>query len=209
MPATVDTAAPDRRPADKPAESAPRSGAVKIDIRKVQITQAPPARRYWAGVMSGAPFDQVTKGGVTFMKFKGTVPVADNGDGLDLRKPNERGDIVELTDDQLALVVKRVGNAALRIVPERVLRKDEAGNNVFVTRKSIGARIALDSVIYDPVKDRSGQPSPPAPYSAQENDVPLGRFLYLIPVSEKMPVDWRRHDPEPMCDAESMIDATK
>lgn len=199
----VDTAAPARGAGSPSQEVARPSGAIKIDVEQMAFSEAPPARRYWVGVRTSAPFDNVTKGGITFLKFKGVLPMSDAG-RIDLALPHERGDVVEITDQQLALVKKRVANMVIRTGRATEVRKDAIGNNVAVERTIVAGRVTLDSVVHvGPEKGRTVN------YRPEERDVPLGHYLYMVPVYERMPTNWRTEEPEPMCDADSMIAGPK
>lgn len=204
MPAPVETAAP--RNAGAPS-LASRSGAIKIDVASVPFAAAPPTKRYWVGVMPDAPLDNASAGPITFLKFKGSVPLSENERKFDLSKPHTYGDVIELTDDMLAVIRKRVANKVVRLASMKYLQTDHVGNKTEHEKQYVFRYFALDSVVYDVQKDRKGEPSPPRPYQPERSDVPLGYFLYMIPISESMPYGWREQTPERMCDKPSMYEA--
>ena len=175
--ASVDTAATiDRRATSEP----PKSGAIKIDLRKVERKPAPKTRRYWVGVMPDAPFDQTSSGGIAFIRYSERAPINEDGK-LDERIPHANGMVSELTDDQVEVIKRRVSNVVLRIVRSD---KDKADPN----NRGKGARIVklyLDE---------------PRGYRHAPGDSPLGHWLYMVPIAERMPLDWRSATPERMCD---------
>jgi hypothetical protein len=175
--ASVDTAATvERRATSEP----PKSGAIKVDLRKVERKPAPKTRRYWIGVMPDAPFDQTSSGGVAFMRYSERTPINEAGK-LDERIPHAKGMVSELTDDQVEVIRRRVGNVVLRVI--RGGGEEAEGKN-----SGKGARIVrlyLDD---------------PRGYRPVAGDSPLGYWLYMVPISERMPMDWRSATPERMCD---------
>lgn len=170
-----------------PVESGSRRGSDDLALRPVKVqprAKAPtptPARRYWIGVMLDAPFDSDSRGGVAFQKW-GEYPTFDEKGATTNNAP--RGTVVELTDSQVKLIRERVENIVIRIAKYTGDRAKGPRTETVLERIFLGS----------------------APkYRPQEHDVPLGHFLYMQPIGEKMPHDWRSGEPERMCDERSML----
>lgn len=190
-----------------PSEVAPKiASGVKIDIKSIKVTKAPPSKRYWVGVMPDAPFDIDSRGGVGVCKFKGRTPVTEAG-RIDLTIQHELGDVLELTDSQIELFKARVANVVLRVGSREDVVTDDLGNKRRVSVPYVVAKVFLDSKAYDVNLDRQGKPMPNRPYQPKTNDVPLGYYLYCVPLSESMPLGWRTSSPPRMCDVASMVSA--
>lgn len=173
--APVDTAATiDRRATEQKAPS----GAVKIDLKKIDRKPAPKTQRYWLGVTADAPFDQTSSGGVAFVRYSERTPINEAGK-LDEKIPHAKGVVAELTDDQVEVIRKRVGNVVIRVIRS----SGETGGT-----DGKGARI-VRLYLDDP---RGYRPMP--------GDSPLGHWLYMVPITDRMPVNWRGATPERMCD---------
>lgn len=195
-------------------ETAPPVGAtktrdpddpVKFTIDQVKILTAPKSRRYWIGVYPDAPFDHGSKAGVSFMKYKGPPPVDDDG-AFNPSKIQARGTVVSLTDAQVADFAAAVANVILRTghAPSDSITPDGKPRSAFVVRKWMH----LDSVEYDVQKDRKGEPQTKRVFEFTRDDVPLGYYLYCVPVREQMPSNWRDEKTPPrMCDTSSMVKA--
>lgn len=177
--APVDTAATIDRRATETTPKNP-SGAVKIDLRRVERKPAPKTRRYWIGVMPDAPFDQTSSGGFAFIRYSERAPINEDGK-LDERIPHAKGMIAELTESQLEVITRRVSNVVIRVVRGKGAEADK--NN-----RGKGAQI-IRLYLDDP---RGYRPAP--------GDSPLGYWLYMVPIAERMPLDWRSATPERMCD---------
>jgi len=171
MAKTVDSASP-----------ATRSGpdaAVQIDLGNLPRVEAAARRRYWLGIVPDGPMDHDSRGGIEFQKFD-RYPEWDEKGALLNADQVLRGKILELTDQQVALIKERVANVVLRV---------GSGPD---GRKTIVQRICLAS-------------SPT--YFPDERDVPLGHYLFMLPVSDAMPTNWRESIPRPMVAFATMLEA--
>lgn len=171
--APVDTAATIERRA---TPSAAPSGAIKIDMKKVDRKPAPKTRRYWHGVMRDAPFDVTSRGGIAFSKFSRRTPINEEGKLDEANIPHDLGMVSELTDDQIDVIKKRVANIVIRC-------SREGG------KTHLRTKLCLDD---------------PKGYRPMPGDSPLGYWLYLIPIADSMPIGWRSSAPERMCDEKEM-----
>lgn len=195
-------------------ETAPPVGAakprdldapVRFTIDQIKILVAPKTRRYWIGVYHDAPFDHGSKAGVSFMKYFGAPPVDDDGK-FNESKIQRRGMVLPLTDAQVAEFSEAVANVVLRTgrVTSDSIAPDGTPRTSFVVKKWMH----LDSVQYDVHKDRKGEPQAPRTFEFTKDDVPLGYFLYCVPLREQMPVNWRDEKTPPrMCDVACMVKA--
>ena len=171
--APVDTAATiDRRATEQKAPS----GAVKIDLKKIDRKPTPKTQRYWMGVMNDAPFDQTSSHGIAFVRYSERTPINEDGK-LDERIPHAKGTVAELTADQVEVIKKRVGNVVIRVIRSAVEGEHGKGARI--------QKLYLDD-------SRGYRPAP--------GDSPLGHWLYMVPITDRMPVSWRNATPERMCD---------
>jgi len=170
-----------------PVESGSRRGSDDLALRPIKVqprAKAPaptPSRRYWIGVTLDAPFDADSRGGVAFQKW-GESPEFDDAGRVKNNAP--LGTVVELTEAQVRLIKERVENIVIRV-------GTFTGDRAKAPRKeTVLERVFLGS----------------APkYRPAANDVPLGHYLYMVPVAERMPHDWRSGTPERMVDERSML----
>jgi hypothetical protein len=181
-------------------------GPVTYSLEQVKRITAPKTRRYWMGVIESAPFDHCSKAGLGLLKFKGAPPVDDDG-SFNSSKIQARGDVYELTDAQVAEFVERVSNVIVRVQTSTSDSVDPKTNKPR-TRQVVSKWMHLDSVEYDVQKDRKGEAMPKRSFTFTTEDVPLGYFLYCVPLREQMPVGWRDEKTPPrMCDVSSMVKA--
>lgn len=177
--ATIDRRATDPKTLDPKTETKPtHSGAVKIDLKKIDRKPTPKTQRYWVGVMPDAPFDQTSVAGIAYVRYSERTPIDESGK-LNERIPHARGTIAEMTDDQVEVVRKRAGNVVLRVIRSNGETGGASGKGARIQR------LYLDD---------------PRGYRPMPGDSPLGHWLYMMPVSEKMSVGWRDATPERMCD---------
>lgn len=177
---------------------------VTYTLEQIKTLVAPKTRRYWIGIREDAPLEHTDAGGVGVMKYSGPPPVDDDG-AFNPKKIHARGFIHSLTDEQVAKFAERVANIIVRVETQTSDSVDPKTNQRR-TRETITRWMHLDSVQYDSRKDREGKPQERRSFVFQKNDVPLGYFLYCVPLREKMPVDWRDEKTPPrMCDVSSMV----
>lgn len=195
-------------------ETAPPVGAktrdadapVTYTLEQIKTIVAPKTRRYWIGIREDAPLEHTDAGGISVMKFSGPPPVDDDGQ-FNPKKIHGRGLIHALTDEQVAKFAERVANIIVR-VETQVSDSVNPQTNERRSRETITRWMHLDSVKYDVRKDREGKPQELRTFTFQKNDVPLGYFLYCVPLREQMPIGWRDEKTPPrMCDTSSMVKA--
>jgi len=183
------------------APSAPQKdyfAPVTFKLDDVVQTPMPKTRRYWIGVTSDAPFATTSKAGLDFQMYVGPTP-ADDAGHFDPSMIRARGMIRELTDDQIEVVVRRVKNTVLEVDRKTSdsVGKDGVRRSSFIVTKWK----YHDAIEYDRRRDAEGKSQNPRPMVRTPNDVPLGCYLYCIPVAESMPVGWRDNPtPTRMCE---------
>lgn len=195
-------------------ETAPPVGAktrdadapVTYTLEQIRAITAPKTRRYWIGLREDAPLEHTDAGGISVMKYSGPPPVDDDGQ-FNPKKIQARGLVHALTDAQVAKFAERVSNIAVRVETKTSDSIDPKTNKPR-TVQTVTRWMHFDSVEYDVRKDREGKPQKRREFTFQENDVPLGYFIYCVPLREQMPVAWRDEKTPPrMCDHSSMVKA--
>ena len=97
-----------------PPAPKPEGIAVKVDI---PIQKAKPKKRFWIGIMPGAPLAYKTIAGIDFPKMNELVKRNEhNGETIRIPRP---GKIVKLDEDQVELIRKRLGDKVVRKAGER------------------------------------------------------------------------------------------
>jgi len=159
-------------PAEVPeavAEPAPISSVVKVipDLKPIEETHH--ARHtYWLGTADTCPVQNVTVGGITFPRAMGELIDKDGGGQPTFT--GGRGDMVELTDDQVERIQKAVARKVLRWVGSGANRRP--------------MKLDMDSPYY----------------IQQKADEPLGRYLYMLRTDDLPFDARRTGTPEPMVD---------
>ena len=190
----------------KPAAQRDPNAPVTFTMEQIKLALAPKTRRYWVGITEDAPFDTCSKAGIGLMKYKGPAPTDDDG-SFNPSKIQARGDIHEMTADTLAKFTERVANVVVRV---GTVTSDSVNPKTGKPRqtRTVTRWMFLDSVDYDFRKDREGKPMDPRTFTFTAEDVPLGHFIYCVPLRESMPIGWREEKTPPrMCDVSSMVKA--
>lgn len=141
--------------------------AVTVDVTAVAIPPRPKTARYWCGVFLDAPLDYVTIGGVTFQKRAGAIEF--DAKTHKITETGKFGIVVELTAEQLELIKSRVATRVARVLGSPASRDGSY-------------RVATWS------KTSPG-------YNPQHGDQHVADWLYMVPITEKMPAFWNQQTP--------------
>ena len=151
--------------------TAPDAGVVPLHLDIEKRKPPPPEDRdyYWLGVTDDCPRAFVAAGGVQFQRKHGKVEDV-TGEGKMVYRDNiGRGCIHWLTKAHVARILEEV---ALKVFRKyEVVTADQFGNKKKVPAYS-GRLLSM-------------KPHPTHPFTPQDDDRPLGEFLYMIKVRHK------------------------
>lgn len=159
------------QPAKRVQSKDARLKSIHIDSTTVEAYAAPPTKRYWIGAIPSAPFDNKHAAGITICKYTGLIE-ADPASGVLNLDRAYAGAIVEMSDKHVEDFKNAVAHKAIRTVGRR---EDATGN------------YRCDS--YNVTDER---------YRATSVDKPLGCYVYMVEMDERMPMDWRKTVPPVM-----------
>jgi len=158
--AVVVTEAPEEMPGIKP---------IILDIERHR--PEPPAERkhYWCGVTPDSPWSYITLGGQSFQKTIGEVVVDAQGGRSHFRDHVADGVILRLTKKDVDLVKQHAANKIVRNFREETIRSLDGEGQPVERKNFTGSIINLDH----------------RNFRAQEDDRPIGEFVYMIEVRHK------------------------
>ena len=141
---------------------------LKLDIEVTKPEPPAPRSFYWFGVTEDCPWSYVNAGGETFQKNYGEV--VDGSEGKQMCRDNAgKGTQTHyLTDRHVELILERV---ALRVVRKYKVKERKLYDGG-VVKQYIGRMIT-----------KHGAPN--RPYAAQDGDLPLGQFLWMVKVRHR------------------------
>ncbi len=161
------------------ATEAPSYEALRIDIPKDEIPEAPPKTYYWCGATMDAPHSNYTLGGVSFPKTTGSI--IERAEGRQECVPDtDVGVVNHVTDTQRNLILEHVKTKVIRNLRET---KEAQIDGTEMVRRS-GDIITMKSG-----KVRKFVPQP--------GDIPIGCFVYMVKV--------RHRDDRPIQDPPSLV----
>jgi hypothetical protein len=135
---------------------------------------APVAARdsYWLGLISKCPFHVLHAGGVAFTKFTNPPIGSDRDTGLSLRK-HTKGDILQLSRQDVDRILERVGKKVIRIIYEP--DPDDEKNKERLPRAQV---LNTDNAFYN----------------RNAKDVPMAQYAFLIRVDDIKNPLWQHDD---------------
>lgn len=148
---------------------APRSSsAVTVPVALPELREDQQTVKYWVGTMPGSPIQNITAGGISFPRFRGT-PVFDGPNG-EPNIPLVYGLYTPLSAEQVNLVMAAIRIRVVRIdtyrneMADRDPNIDEVPEQTRIRKKVQRARIYM--------RDSKN-------YRASPNDIPLARLVYM------------------------------
>jgi len=145
--------------------ASPSLDPIRIDPDARLPGEKIPTRRYWVGVLLSAPIESCSRGGVSFSKRVGKIEYEIDGS---IRNPDavRLGDVVELTEAQKKVALQRIASTVVRTIRNPEGRPTQVQ---FIATKWI---------------DASGAWVPDYRHDPMPGDVPLGAYIYMVPVAE-------------------------
>lgn len=204
----------DETPAAVSAPETPADPAIRATVHKSLLGTPERAvsnrKRYWIGIQPGkmadgrvtdCPFENIDVK-VCFRRGEPLLtPVKEKPWDMVLSDLHVRGTHVDLEEDEVKFIQKRVGEKVIRLFPLH----DEEGNE---TKDKQGRPVCNGRILnvllgweYDDAKkcNRWDREIPNPGYIRNTDlDVPLGRFLYMCEVSTLGPAYRENFNPPPM-----------
>lgn len=160
-----------------------------VRARMAPLPVSASTRLYWFGVTKDCPMDQITMGGVTFVRETQPMRRTESKFGVgEWVRDRMVGDRADFTAEQVERII-----AGARV---RVVRTTGSG-------ESLKARVHLThhSVPSDPKDENSATVVKPlSRYRRSANDSPVIDYVYMVPVEELSKSDLLNRDytPEPI-----------
>jgi hypothetical protein len=160
---------PEEKADAKPAEmDLATMHAMHIELGPDDEAKVEQKHAYWCGIVPGAPIHRAVLASITFSRDQGLLAPKGQSGKYIMVDHVKRGQVHNLTLTHVELVLER---AKLSVV-----RQFGNGRGSIVTKAGSHSR----------------------PYRPRPNDVPLGKYLYMVRLGEDMPRDWRESSPPPM-----------
>jgi len=170
-----------------PAQSSSRkvrgTSAITVPVGLPEVRERDKTKRYWMGTMPGSPIQNITAGGQTFQRFRGT-PVFDGPNG-ESDTPLVYGIETDLTEEQVQLVMAGVRIRIIRIESSSnpFAAGEDAPDMTPIRHKTKRARVYMrDSKNYEPSK----------------TDEPLAKYVYFHDLDQMTAAELRDYPPRNM-----------